>query len=161
MHNANPIETKAFRQQLRREATPCERMLWKRRRNRQMENLKFRQQHGYGVHVMDFYCPEIRRCIEVDGSVHDSIEAQLKDAERTSFLHANGISVIRFGNEEFENDIEHVLQQIREFINSEARHHRYPNNKIVSPNGSQRRTGLQPACPGSPSPISGDPRGGR
>ena len=59
MPYSNPIESKEFRQQLRKEATPCERILWHYLRGRQLEGLKFRQQHGYGPYVMDLYCADI------------------------------------------------------------------------------------------------------
>ena len=67
---------------------------------------------------MDFYCPELRLCIELDGSVHDGSEAQQKDADRTAFLNEYRISVLRFRNEEVESDVLSVLDRIREFINN-------------------------------------------
>ena len=80
---------------------------------------------------MDFYCPEIRLCIEVDGSVHDSNEAQHKDAERTAFLRDHGIRVIRFRNEEIEKDMDGVMLQIREIIDKQTGHHRYQKEENV------------------------------
>ena len=80
--------------------------------------LKFRQQHGYGAYILDFYCPTIRLCIEVDGEVHDSPEAQTHYQERTEFLEQQNIKVIRFKNEEIENDMENVVNKIKEFINN-------------------------------------------
>ena len=67
---------------------------------------------------MDFYCPELRLCIELDGSVHDGSEAQQKDADRTAFLNEYRISVLRFRNEEVESDVLSVLDRIKEFINN-------------------------------------------
>ena len=81
MRNSNLPYDKAFRQQLRRESTPCERILWRHINGRQINGLKFRRQHGFGPYVMDFYCPEIKLCIEVDGVVHESEEAKRHDAE--------------------------------------------------------------------------------
>ncbi len=117
-HLSNDPSTKEFRRQLRRESTPCERILWKRLRNRQVLNLKFRQQHGYGAYVLDFYCPTIRLGIEVDGDVHNTTEAQQHDKERTEFLEAQGITVIRFRNEEIEDDADSVVDRIKQFINN-------------------------------------------
>ena len=119
MNYSNHPVTKEFRQQLRREETPTERMLWKRLRSKQLDGFRFRQQHGFGPYVLDFYCPKLRLCIELDGSVHDSDEQQQRDAERTMFLNQNRIKVIRFKNEEVEEDIEKVLSTIRKFINDE------------------------------------------
>ena len=118
MRYSNEPFNKEFRQQLRRKSTPAERIVWKHLQNRQLEGLKFRQQHGYGPYVMDFYCPTIRLCIEIDGESHDSNEAKFNDENRTAFLEQNGITVIRFRNEEIEKDIDNVICKIKEFINN-------------------------------------------
>ena len=67
---------------------------------------------------MDFYCPTIRLCIEIDGEVHETEEAKEYDQERTMFLNQYGITVIRFRNEEIENDIERVINEIKDTINN-------------------------------------------
>ena len=91
-------------------------MLWKHLRNKQLDGYRFRQQHGFGPYVLGFYCPSIRLCIELDGSVHDSAEQQQKDEERTEFLRQNRINVLRLRNEEVEEDVEGALEKIRRFI---------------------------------------------
>ena len=130
MNYSNHPVTKEFRRQLRCEETPTERMLWKRLRGKQLDGYRFRQQHGFGPYVLDFYCPSIRLCIELDGEVHDSQEAQQHDSDRTSFLNQNRIHVIRFRNEEVEQSIELVLQRIREYINSNIN----PQKVVQTPN---------------------------
>ena len=116
MNYSNHPMTKDFRRQLRHDETPTERMLWKHLRNKQLDGYRFRQQHGFGPYVLDFYCPSIRLCIELDGSVHDSAEQQQKDEERTEFLRQNRIHVLRLRNEEVEEDVEGALEKIRRFI---------------------------------------------
>ena len=101
---------------LRKTETPTERILWKYLRNKQLDGYKFRQQHGYGPYVLDFYCPSLRLCIEVDGEVHDTPECKEKDEARTEFLNDNRIKVLRFRNEEIEKDIDNVLKRIRDEI---------------------------------------------
>ena len=93
-----------------------ERKLWKFLRNKQVDGYRFRQQHGYGPYVLDFYCPKLRLCIELDGNVHDDIIVQQKDKERTEFLKENKIHVLRFRNEEVESDIENVIGKVKMFI---------------------------------------------
>ncbi|MBP5340264.1 MAG: endonuclease domain-containing protein [Prevotella sp.] len=116
MNYSNHPVTKEFRQLLRRSETPTERMLWKHLRGKQLDGYRFRQQHGFGPYVLDFYCPSLRLCIELDGSVHDSLEARQKDEERTMFLNQNRISVMRFKNDEVEGNLEGVIERIREYI---------------------------------------------
>lgn len=60
--------------------------------------------------IVDFYCPECKLIVEIDGGVHDfQIE---EDAMRTKEIESFGYRVIRFRNEEIENNIESVLNSI-------------------------------------------------
>ena len=118
MNYSNHPVTKEYRQLLRRTETPTERMLWKRLRGKQLDGYRFRQQHGFGPYILDFYCPLLRLCIELDGEVHDSPEVQQHDRDRTEFLNENRIHVLRFRNKEVESNINNVLLRIREFINN-------------------------------------------
>ena len=117
MHYSNHPVTKEYRQILRRTTTPTENMLWRKLKGKQLDGLRFRQQHGYGPYVLDFYCPSLRLCIELDGNIHDEEQVRLKDEERTEFLLEQRIHVLRFRNEDVENDVEGVLERIREYIN--------------------------------------------
>ena len=130
MNYSNHPVTKEFRQLLRREETPTERILWKHLRGKQLNGYRFRQQHGFGPYILDFYCPSLRLCIELDGEVHDTPEAKQHDADRTTFLNQNRIHVLRFRNIEVENDVEKVLLQIRKFINSNINQ----NEVVQTPN---------------------------
>ena len=102
---------------LRRTKTPSELILWKKLRCKQLDGYRFRQQHGFGPYVLDFYCPELRLCIEIDGDIHQDETVKAKDENRTIFLEQNRIVVLRFTNEEVEQNIEMVIDKIREFIN--------------------------------------------
>ena len=130
MNYSNHPVTKEFRQLLRREETPTEPILWKHLRGKQLNGYRFRQQHGFGPYILDFYCPSLRLCIELDGEVHDTPEAKQHDADRTTFLNQNRIHVLRFRNIEVENDVEKVLLQIRKFINSNINQ----NEVVQTPN---------------------------
>jgi very-short-patch-repair endonuclease len=54
----------------------------------------------------------------LDGNIHEDEQVRLKDEDRTLFLMENRINVIRFRNEEVEQDIDGVLRRIREYINN-------------------------------------------
>ncbi len=118
MNYSNHPVTKEYRQLLRRTETNSERILWEKLKGRQLDGYKFRQQHGYGPYILDFYCPSLKSCIEVDGEVHDNEIVKQKDIERTLFLRQQKIHVLRIKNEEVEENIEEVLKKIREYINS-------------------------------------------
>jgi very-short-patch-repair endonuclease len=67
--------------QFRNESSSAEALLWQNLRNRQLENLKFRRQHPIGRFILDFYCPEHKTAVELDGSVHYNQKAEDQDRE--------------------------------------------------------------------------------
>ena len=44
----NPKNTKTLRQELRASATPAEKLLWQYIKEKQIDNYRFRRQHGVG-----------------------------------------------------------------------------------------------------------------
>jgi very-short-patch-repair endonuclease len=97
---------------MRKEATPAEKELWRVLRNRAVNGLRFRRQHTLDGLVLDFYCPEVRLCVELDGGVHDTEAQRERDAARTAHLEIRGIRVIRFRNQEVLDDMRSVLTRI-------------------------------------------------
>ena len=102
--------------ELRQDATDAEARLWDALRGRRLAGLKFRRQHPYGRFVLDFFCVEQGLAVELDGGVHAEPMQAARDVERTEFLLAHGIRVLRFKNDQVENEIETVLRQIEESL---------------------------------------------
>jgi len=100
------------RRELRRNQTKQEKILWQCVRNRKL-GVKFKRQYSIGGYVLDFYCPELKLVIEIDGSQHSKREELLYDKERTNFLQILGCRVLRFKNIEIENNLEKVLSNIK------------------------------------------------
>jgi very-short-patch-repair endonuclease len=101
---------KPIARQMRSEPTPAEDRLWQRIRKEQIGGIKFRRQHHIDRFIVDFYAPQVRLVIEVDGSVHEY--TQEEDAVRQQFLETLGLRVIRFTNEEVFGQLEAVLEKI-------------------------------------------------
>jgi very-short-patch-repair endonuclease len=99
---------------LRQEATPAERVLWEAMRGRRLDGLKFRRQYAIGPYILDFCCTEHRLVVELDGGVHDEPDRAAYDAGRTEDLAAYGYRVLRFRNDAVFDDLEAVLDAIRE-----------------------------------------------
>ncbi len=85
-------QNKARARKLRREMTLSEKKLWSYIRAKRLGFL-FRRQYPVGDFVLDFYCPEVKLCIEVDGPHH--ADRVLQDATRDAFLESLGILTIR------------------------------------------------------------------
>ena len=114
-HRHNEKDQKELRQTLRNNATAAEATLWKALKGKQVEGLKFRRQFGVGPYVLDFYCPELKLAIELDGEVHNSYSAEKHDEARTKFLNENGIEVIRFRNEVVFYNIAGIIEEIKKY----------------------------------------------
>ena len=97
---------------LRRRLTPPETTLWKQLRAKRFQGLRFRRQHPIGPYVVDFYCPDLRVVIELDGDSHADQAAY--DDERTAWLEGAGCTVLRFSNRQALNEVEGVRKVIAE-----------------------------------------------
>ncbi len=84
--------------------------LWSRIRRKQLEGFRFRRQHPLGRYIVDFFCPEARLIIEVDGGQH-GVE-NVRDAIRTEWLEKRGYRVIRLWNKDVLAQTEDVLASI-------------------------------------------------
>jgi very-short-patch-repair endonuclease len=100
---------------LRREETKVEKILWQKLRNKKL-GTKFRRQHPVDMYILDFYAPDIKLAIELDGSLHKEKENKEWDKDRTDYLNWKDIGVLRFWNSEVESDLENVLDKIRNKI---------------------------------------------
>ena len=109
----NERDQKLLRQSLRNNATPAEAILWRALKGKQVDGLKFRRQFGVGPYVLDFYCPELRLGIELDGGVHQTSYTHEYDEMRTRFLKENRIRVLRFENEVVYNNIQGIIEAIK------------------------------------------------
>ena len=97
---------------LRRSETAAERVLWTALRGRRVAGVKFQRQHPVVPFVLDFYGPDCKLIIELDGDVHDGQDVQDQDAFRTAFLAAYGYRVLRIRNDEVLHNLPNVLKRI-------------------------------------------------
>lgn len=104
---------------LRDNMTESEIILWENvLSKKKMLGYKFRKQHPFNIYILDFYCHELKLCIEVDGNIHDNKSQKEYDGIRTDYIENNGIMEIRFTNYEIKNNLEEVRLKIEEEIKS-------------------------------------------
>ena len=113
LHNRK--EMKPIRKYLRNHATSAEATLWNMLKQRQVGGLKFRRQHSIGKFVPDFYCPELKLAIELDGEQHADVVNIQFDRERDEYLNAHGITVFRYENRWVFEYPEIIKNEILEF----------------------------------------------
>ncbi len=111
------------RRELRRSAPRAELILWTYLKNKRINGYKFRRQYSIGGYVVDFYCPNLRLAIEVDGPSH-FINSGVKeyDHERQRFIESLAIKVLHITNTDIYENIDGVMNMLysatsKEFIN--------------------------------------------
>jgi very-short-patch-repair endonuclease len=97
---------------LRKDDTWAEKILWRWLRDRRFSAYKFRRQHPYPPHVLDFFCLEAMLNIELDGGQHGTPEHRMRDSARDAWLAARGIKVLRFWNGRLRREKEVVRETI-------------------------------------------------
>jgi very-short-patch-repair endonuclease len=100
------------RQYLRNNMTKAEIVLWSKLKGKQLNGLKFRRQCSINNYIVDFYCPELKLAIEIDGDVHAYNSRIIYDKQRQKEIEALGIKVLRYTNTDVVKNIEGVLYDI-------------------------------------------------
>ncbi len=98
---------------LRKNMTPQEQKLWDVIRNRQFYGYRFLRQYVIGVYIVDFICREKKLIIEIDGGQHNEPKNLEYDKQRSLYLESKGYRIIRFWNNEIDNNITGVYQQLQ------------------------------------------------
>jgi very-short-patch-repair endonuclease len=111
-HRLNPIILEHARE-MRHPQTPAEATVWRYVRNQAL-GYKFRRQHPIKRFIIDFYCAELRLCVEIDGDTHIEEDQQEYDAARTEYLESIGRKVIRFTNDDVRYNINAVIQEMKD-----------------------------------------------
>ena len=116
------LVAKHVARELRRRQTNGEHIFWQAVRNRKFEGKKFLRQHPLLVEylgketlfVADFYCAESRLVVEIDGKIHEKQRRQ--DTLWTVVMNDRGLKVIRFRDEEIEEDLQRVLDELKKHL---------------------------------------------
>ena len=110
--NFNNKELKEIRKALRLNGTSAEAVMWTQIKGRKINGRKWRRQFSVGPFIIDFYCPELKLGIELDGAPHFSPGGNEADEVRTNYLRGNGIRIIRFENKDIWTSLEGVIETI-------------------------------------------------
>jgi very-short-patch-repair endonuclease len=111
----NSPSLKPRRKQLRNRATEAEKILWSCLKNEGLGH-KFIRQYSVEGYVVDFYCPEKRLAVELDGEIHIKQDQIEYDKYRTRLVNAWGIKIVRFWNWEVKTQLTQVLHKIEKTL---------------------------------------------
>jgi very-short-patch-repair endonuclease len=104
------------RRALRKNLPEAEIILWSKLSRKKVLGHKFRRQYSVDQYVIDFYCPELKLAIEVDGDSHIMPGAEEQDKARQEYIEAYGIRFLRFTNPDICDNLDGVCQSIYEEI---------------------------------------------
>ena len=110
-----PVDAVPRARRLRRDMTPQERKLWRALREA-FPKAHFRHQVPLGRYTVDFAWHTAKLIIEVDGGQHGAAKGLTHDAARTLFLEGEGYRIIRFWNNEIDDNLEGVLTTIADSL---------------------------------------------
>jgi very-short-patch-repair endonuclease len=95
---------------LRRQPTPAETKLWFDFLRR--FPAKFTRQKPLGNYIADFYCASCGLVVEVDGDSHFTPGGAKRDRVRDSSLKGDGLTILRFTNDDVMQRFEAVCLEI-------------------------------------------------
>ncbi len=104
-----------FARDLRNICAPAKKRLWHFLRAEKL-GVKFRRQATIGAYVVDFVCFPRRLIVELDGPQRVEKKGKEHDARRTAWLASRGFRVMRFRNQELDEDIRQVVEEIRRAV---------------------------------------------
>ena len=99
-----------FAKKLRADMTPQERRLWYCFLREYP--IRFQRQKAIKSFIADFYCHKARLIVEIDGSQHYTEEGIAYDRERTDIQKEYNLEVIRFSNNDIDDNFEGVCYMI-------------------------------------------------
>ncbi len=108
---------KNFAKENRHNPTAEEDIIWQEVRNSKLGH-KVRRQHAIGLFLADFVCLDKKLVIEIDGGYH--LDNKEFDQERSEYLNSQGFKVIRFTNEEVQENIKLVLSSIKDELDKSS-----------------------------------------
>lgn len=107
-----------YAKSLRKNLTPEEVKVWAHVRKRQLLGVKFLRQRPILNFIVDFFSPEIKLAIEIDGSQHYFDQGKCQDFERDVALNKLGITVLRYSNADINMRFYYVMKDLYQNIHS-------------------------------------------
>ena len=108
-----------------------------------MFGFKVRRQYGVDNYVIDFYCPELKLALEVDGDVHYHPDKLEIDNRKNKRLQEESIYLIRLKNIDLEEDYESAVIYLEDEFKARAQELKIPLKKDFNPT-----TTISPPCEG-------------
>jgi len=103
------------RRYLRKQMTYCEKIVWTHLRKKQL-GYRFLRQYSVDHFVIDFFCPELKLALEIDGETHNLPDQKKYDKKREEYLRKFNFSFVRIKDEELQSNPDKAFKKIEEAI---------------------------------------------
>ena len=114
----NP-KLKLIARKLRKNSTKAEIYLWNQLKTKRMMGYSFKRQKPIGEYIVDFYSPDLKLVIEIDGITHDyKMES---DKARQKYLESLSLKLIRFKDSDVKHNLGAVISSLKELIENNRR----------------------------------------
>ncbi len=106
------VNNKSLAKEMRKQVnlTKAEWLVWNLILKNKKSWVKFLRQKTIWNYILDFYCPQLKLCIEIDDNSHDW--KYVYDMIRTKYLNSLWIKVVRYTNNRVYNQLDWVKQAI-------------------------------------------------
>lgn len=94
-------------------STPQENKLWSQLKHQALGH-RFVRQQAHGPYVVDFCCPEKKLVIDIDGWKRRGTKEH--DRERAMYFAQIDYAVLRFWNNEIQDNLSEVVKQISKHL---------------------------------------------
>ncbi len=108
----NRTDVKQRRRNLRNKMSDAEVRLWAKLKSRQLLGRRFLRQYSVGQYIVDFYCPQLKLGIELDGDSHFRDGAKQYDTSRQEFIETIGIRIVRYLNTDVYDNMDGLLENL-------------------------------------------------
>lgn len=113
-HNKYLLELRELARKNRNNPTPSESLLWNMVLSKRIMGYKFLRQKPINQFILDFYCPKLLLCIEIDGGSH--LTKRNHDDGRDLILSSIGIKTIRYTDQAVLNNLSSLFEDISDQI---------------------------------------------
>ena len=81
--------------------------------------------------IVDFYCSNAKLVVELDGSQHYTEQGLEYDRERSLYLEAYGLMVLRFSNDDIDKNFEGVCMEIDRVVKERMKNSDFTDSIIT------------------------------
>ena len=115
---------------LRKNMPLSEILLWKEIKGKLLCGYDFHTQKPIAEYIVDFYCPQLQLVIEMYGDSHEGKENA--DIVRQKKLELIGLTVLRFLDSDVKDNVDGIVEQLKEWIESKETHPLIPSRQFKS-----------------------------